>query len=235
MSHAGQVPRGPCSEPKPVFPAQTMFPCVLQPGARELQVASTLFSTRAVSLTQKTLSVPSQNRRKNDPRAPSSFTSGAVSGTAFVAPHLDYQARSGLQTTGVDSGSHTKDRDMGPQNQQPLGTRLRNPAQPDTAPGSQSGDRHRTAGCGDASLPLHLCHPGSLLMPLKVEGWACISNRQVLSARAALPGTGEMEAGSAAALPVTRGRPSQAHLLPHLYKPQLPLTRSEGAASSFGI
>lgn len=72
-------------------------------------------------------------------------------------------------------------------------------------------------------------------MPLKVEGWACMSNRQVLSAPAALPGTGEMEAGSAAALPVTRGRPSQTHLLPRQYKPQLPLTRSEGAASSFGI
>lgn len=81
----------------------------------------------------------------------------------------------------------------------------------------------------------HLCHPGSLLMSLKVGGWACISNRQVLSAPAPLPGTAEMEADSAAALPVTRGRPSQSHLLPRQYKPQLPVTHSKAAASSFGI
>lgn len=47
-----------------------------------------------------------------------------------------------------------KGRGHGPQNRQQLGTRLRNPAQPDAAPGSQSGGRHRTAGCGDTSLPL---------------------------------------------------------------------------------
>lgn len=160
---------------------------------------------------------------------------GAVSGTAFVALHLVYQARSGLQTTGMDSGSHTKDGDMGPQNLQQLGTRLRNPAQPDAAQEASQEAGTSLLAVGTHPCHCHLCHPGSLLVSLKGEGWACISNRQVLSAPAALPGTGEMEADSAAALPVTRGRPSQTHLLPRQYKPQLPLTHSKAAASSFGI
>lgn len=86
MSHAGQVPRGPCSKPKPVFPAPTTFPHVLQPGACWLPVASTLFPTGAVSLTQKTLSVPSQNRRENDPRAPSLFTWELFLGQHLLPP-----------------------------------------------------------------------------------------------------------------------------------------------------
>lgn len=61
---------------------------------------------------------------------------------------------------------------------------------------SQTLPQEASQGAGTALLAVgthpchrHLCHPGSLLTSLKVKGWAYMSNRQVLSAPAPLPGT----------------------------------------------
>lgn len=187
------------------------------------------------------MSVPSQNRRKNDPRAPSSFTWGAVSGTAFVVPPPCLPG----QVWAANNGHglwlpHTKHRDLKTERGASEPTAAGNPAQkPSTARRCpRKPVRGQAPHCWlwgripatATSVILALCS-----RPSKSKaGPICpIGKCSVL-----LPpcqGRQEMEAGPAAALPVTRGRSSQMRLLPLQYKPQLPLTHSRGAASSFGI